>query len=134
LTAPEPIAADCTSGVPPTTGIPGRDAEVPRDVLPEVAEHVGRADEIGELRAVDTEHPEETRVIVDLVEIAIVGDPVEHDRVVRGAHRPVSLRLSQSFGSRYFHVARRHRGARVGTRGCARSDPCPTRRARRRSA
>ena len=64
-TAPDPIAADCTSGVPPIDGSAGRHAELGRGAALELTDHGGGRDEVGQLGAVDAGQREQRGVVVD---------------------------------------------------------------------
>ena len=111
--APEPIAADWRSGVPATTGMPAGTpsaAAGPGSSGPRMSV---AAQQVRQLRLLHPGQPQQRLVVADPVRIAVVGHPVQRDRVERTPPaRPVSRRFSQSFGSRNRCVARGRSPAR----------------------
>ena len=76
------------------------------------ADHVGRARQVGQLRAVDAGEREQLgrrSAMRDGSRLSVSQCRTIESYVATA--RPVSLRFSQSFGSRYFHVARGDVGA-----------------------
>ena len=64
-------------------GSAGRQPELGRGLALELTDHGGCRDEVGQLGPVDAGQREQRRLVVDRVEITVVGEPVQHDRVVR---------------------------------------------------
>ena len=70
--------------MPPTTGIPAGTPRSSATAFCEQPHHRRRRHQVGELGAIDAEQAQQIGVVVDAREVAVVGDPVQHDRVERG--------------------------------------------------
>ena len=76
------MRADCTSGVPPTTGVPaGRPSSLGGD-RPDLPDHRRGRHQVGEPVAIEAGQTEERVVVADRAGVTVVRHPVQDDRVV----------------------------------------------------